>query len=137
MRSGVSAMPQPYISEADEKEAAVEDELPSLQDVMERAHEVQQRLLLAHEELAETELTRTAGDGLVAVTIRGNGAVAKVVFDQAAIDQGDAESLATLTLAAIQRAQDAVKSLGTEKMALVAEGFGGALGESARDYPRR
>lgn len=105
------------------------DELPSLQDVMERAREVQERLALAHAELAEAELTGTAGGGLVTVTIRGNGEVAKVVFSQAAVDEGDAESLAAMTLTAIRRAQDAVKSLGTEKMALVTDGFGAALGD--------
>jgi DNA-binding YbaB/EbfC family protein len=100
-------------------------------DLARHAQEIQQQLLLARAELAETELTGTAGGGLVTVTMRGDGEVTRVVFDQAAVDEGDAESLARLTLAAMRHATDAVKSLTTERMAAVSAGFQAALGSEA------
>jgi nucleoid-associated protein EbfC len=95
----------------------------TFQDVIRQAQDVRERLILAHAELAETEVTGTAGGGLVTVTMRGNGEVTRVVFDQAAIDEGDAGSLAALTLTALRQAADAIKSLTTEKMAKVSGGI--------------
>ncbi len=87
--------------------------------------------MLARTELAETEVTGTAGGGLVTVTMRGDGEVTRVAIDQAAVDEGDAESLAALTLAAICHAIDAVKSLTTEKMGAISGVLEAALGAEA------
>jgi nucleoid-associated protein EbfC len=120
------------------KEPAVAGNPPAAQNVINQAqnvikqmHNMQQQLVLMWAELAETEVTGTADEGLVTVTMRGNGEVTRVVFDQAAIDEGDAGSLAALTLTAIRRAADAVKSLTTEKMAKVTAGLKAALGIEA------
>jgi len=106
----------------------------NLRDLAKQAQEMRQRLLLAQAELAETEVTGTSGGGLVTVTMRGDGEVTRVAFDQAAVDQGDAGSLAALTLAAIRHATDALKSLTTEKMAAVAAGIQAARGAEAATY---
>jgi DNA-binding YbaB/EbfC family protein len=95
--------------------------IPDAGNLAGQMQETQQRLAFAQAELAETELTGTAGGGLVKVTMRGNGEVTRVVFDPAVFDVNDAESLGTLTLAAISQAADAVRSVATEKvMAAVA-----------------
>ncbi len=69
----------------------------TLRDLAKQAQEMRERLVLAQAELAEMEVTGSAGGGLVTVTMRGDGEVTRVAFDQAAVDRGDAESLAALT----------------------------------------
>jgi DNA-binding YbaB/EbfC family protein len=95
----------------------------TFQDLMRHAQEMQHELVLAQTELAETEVTGTAGGGLVTVIMRGDGEVTRVAFDQAAVDQGDADALAALTFTAIRNATDTIKSIAADKMASVREGF--------------
>jgi DNA-binding YbaB/EbfC family protein len=95
-------------------------------DLLEKTQELQRRFVLAQADLAETELAGTAGAGMVTVTMRGDGVVTRVAFDQAVFDEGDAASLGALTLAAIRQAADAVKAVTEEKMAAVSAGLGGA-----------
>jgi nucleoid-associated protein EbfC len=96
---------------------------PDLGDLVSQLKETQQRLVLAQAELAETELTRTAGGGLVSVTMRGNGEVTRVAFDPAVFDESDADSLGALTLAAISQATDAVKAVAAEKVTEASAGL--------------
>ena len=109
-------------------EVVVAGDSLSLRDLMQQAQEMKEQLIYAHGELAEAEVTGTAGGGLVTVTMRGDGEVTRVTFDQAAVDEGDAESLARLTLTAIRHATDAIKSLTTEKMAAVSGDIRAAMG---------
>ena len=95
---------------------------------MKQAQETQERLAVAQAELADTELTGTSIDGLVSVTMTGSGDVTRVVIDQAAIDEGDAESLAELTLTAIRNTTDAIKSLTSEKIKAASENLTVTLG---------
>jgi hypothetical protein len=108
----------------------------TLRDMMQRAQEMQQQLVHAQSELSQTEVTGTAGGGLVTVTMSGMGVVNSVRFDQAAVDQGDAEALAALTLTALRHATDAVKSLTEKKMGVAAGGLDNGPG-GPRTPPRR
>ena len=109
-------------------------ERTTLQDLAKQTHDLRQRLVLVQAELAETEVTGSADGGLVTVTMRGSGEVTRVAFDQAALDQGDAESLAALTLTAICRATDALKSLTADKMAALAAGMEAAMDTRGATY---
>ena len=100
----------------------------TFQDLMRHAQEMQHELVLAQTELAETEVTGTAGGGLVTVIMRVDGEVTRVAIDQAAVDEGDAEALAALTLTAIRHAIDAAKSVATERVATITSGVEDALG---------
>jgi DNA-binding YbaB/EbfC family protein len=100
----------------------------SLRDLMQQAQDMRQQLVAAQTELSEIEMTGTAGGGLVTVTVRGDGEVTHVAFDQAAVDDGDAESLARLTMTALRHATDAVKSHTTERMGMVSSDIRAALG---------
>ncbi len=101
-------------------------------DLVEQTQELQRRFALAQADLAETELAGTAGAGLVTVTMRGDGVVTRVAFDPAVFDDGDAESLAALTLAAISQATERVRAVTEEKMAAVSAGLSGTAGLTAR-----
>jgi nucleoid-associated protein EbfC len=110
----------------------VADTPDTYRDLLDQTRELQRRVNLAQADLMETELSGTAGGGLVTVTMTGDGTVTRVAFDQAVFDEGDAESLGGLTLAAIGQAHEAVRALAADKVAAVSEGFGGGLGIGKR-----
>src|SRR5258705_4485588 len=91
----------------------------NLRDLLNRAQEMQEHLLHAQSELAHTEVTGTAGGGMVTVKMLGTGEVSSVRFDQAALDERDPEALAALTLAALRNATDAVKAITEQHMGTV------------------
>jgi DNA-binding protein, YbaB/EbfC family len=97
---------------------------PNLQQMMKQAQKMQQQLAAAQAELAQTELTGTAGGGLVTVTITGAGEVRAVKIDPKAVDPEDVETLEDLVLAAVRSAHDEVRKLTEEKMGPVAGGLG-------------
>ena len=101
---------------------------PNLQQLMKQAQKMQQQLADAQAELAEAEVTGTAGGGLVTVTMRGSGDVLTVKIDPKAVDPDDIETLEDLVLAALHTASDAVKQLTEEKMGPLSSGLGGLGG---------
>jgi nucleoid-associated protein EbfC len=101
---------------------------PNLQQLMKQAQMMQQQLADAQAELAEAEVTGTAGGGLVTVTMRGSGEVLSVKIDPKAVDPDDIETLEDLVLAALHTASDAVKELAEEKMGPLTSGLGGLGG---------
>ncbi|WP_249714840.1 YbaB/EbfC family nucleoid-associated protein [Rhizomonospora bruguierae] len=96
-----------------------------MQQLMKQAQKMQQQIAQAQTELAEAELTGTAGGGLVTVTVAGSGEVKSVKIDPKAVDPEDVETLEDLVLAAIHNAADEAKRLTEEKMGPVAGGMGG------------
>jgi DNA-binding YbaB/EbfC family protein len=113
----------------------VTGEPPNLRYLAGQVKEMGERLALVKAELAETEVTGIADGGLVTVAMRGGCEVTRVAFDQAALDQGDAESLAALTRTAIRDATEAVRSLTADKMAAVSANVQAALGTGTACRP--
>ncbi|MEO3742280.1 YbaB/EbfC family nucleoid-associated protein [Plantactinospora sp. B5E13] len=99
-----------------------------MQQMMKQAQKMQQQLAAAQAELAEAELTGTAGGGLVTVTMTGAGEVKTIKIDPKAVDPEDVETLEDLVLAAVHNAHDEVRRLTEEKMGPVTGGLGGGLG---------
>jgi nucleoid-associated protein EbfC len=116
------------------------DNEQSLQEIMERVQAVQQELMSAHSDVNDTEVTGSAGGGLVTVTMRGSGEVTSVRFEQSVVDEGDAEALAALTMTALRHATDELRMIATERMAAVTNGLEGTFGAYGNDalgaYPR-
>jgi DNA-binding YbaB/EbfC family protein len=98
---------------------------PNMQQIMKQAQKMQQQVAQAQAELAEAELTGTAGGGLVTVTITGLGEFKSVKIDPKAVDPDDVETLEDLVLAAVHNANDGVRKLTEEKMGPVTGGMGG------------
>jgi DNA-binding YbaB/EbfC family protein len=96
-----------------------------MQQMLKQAQKMQQQLAAAQAELAEAELTGTAGGGLVTVTITGAGEITAVKIDPKAVDPEDVETLEDLVLAAVHNASEAVRQLTEEKMGPVTGGMGG------------
>ncbi|GIH18238.1 nucleoid-associated protein [Rugosimonospora africana] len=101
---------------------------PNLQQLMKQAQKMQQQMADAQAELADAELTGTAGGGLVTVTIKGTGEVSAVKIDPKAVDPDDVETLEDLVLAALHNASEAVRELTEQKMGPLTAGLGGMGG---------
>lgn len=98
---------------------------PNLQKLMKQAQQMQQQLAAAQAVLAETEVTGSAGGGLVTVTASGTGEFRKVTIDAKAVDPDDVETLEDLVLAAITNASEEIRKLTEQKMGPLSAGLGG------------
>ena len=105
-----------------------------MQQLLAAAQQMQQELMSAQQELADTEVEGTAGGGLVTATVNGQGELVDLTISAAAIDVTDpadtAQSVADLVLAAVRDACRAAGELQQEKMGpLAALGGPGGPGE--------
>ena len=101
---------------------------PNLQQLMKQSQKMQQDLAKAQAELAETEVTGTAGGGLVTATLSGAGEVRAVKIDPRAVDPDDVETLEDLMVAALHNAAEAQQALTEKKMGPLTSGMGGMAG---------
>ena len=101
---------------------------PNLQQLMKQAQKMQQQLADAQAELAEAEVSGTAGGGLVTVTMTAAGDFRTVKIDPKAVDPDDVDTLEDLVLAAIHNATEEARSLTEEKMGPLSSGMGGLGG---------
>ena len=84
---------------------------PNMQQLMKQAQKMQQQLAAAQEELADAEVTGTAGGGLVTATVTGTGELRRVTIDPTAVDPDDVETLQDLVVAAVRDANRAAGEL--------------------------
>jgi len=96
-----------------------------MQALMQQAAQMQAQLMAAQEELADTEVTGSAGGGLVRVTMTGSGELTAVTIDPKAVDSEDVESLQDLVVAAVRDASRQVAELASQTMGPLAGGLGG------------
>jgi len=101
---------------------------PNMQQLMKQAQKMQQQMLSAQQELAEAQVSGTAGGGLVTATVTGAGEVLSLKIDPKAVDPDDVESLEDLVVAAIRDASRAASELAEQKMGPLTQGMGGMLG---------
>jgi nucleoid-associated protein EbfC len=97
---------------------------PNMQQLMKQAQQMQQQLQQAQEELAATEITGTAGGGLVTATVLGSGELTALTIDPKAVDPDDVETLQDLVVAAVRDATRQVSEIASEKMGPLAGGLG-------------
>ncbi|WP_240742047.1 YbaB/EbfC family nucleoid-associated protein [Micromonospora zingiberis] len=96
-----------------------------MQQMLKQAQKMQQQIAKAQAELAEAEVTGTAGGGLVTATVSGAGEVKSIKIDPKAVDPDDVETLEDLVVAALHNAAQAAQELTEQKMGPVAGGMGG------------
>ena len=75
-----------------------------IQELFEKAQQLQKQMQDAQERLAHKEVVGTAGGGMVTVTANGKGEVLKVQIDKQAVDPRDVPMLEDLVLAAVNSA---------------------------------
>ena len=76
-------------------------------------------------ELAEKEITTTAGGGAIEVTINGNKEITKLVIDKDVVDPDDVEMLQDLVMAAVNEAIRQIEDLSESEMNKITGGLGG------------
>ena len=76
-------------------------------------------------ELAERELTTTAGGGAIEVTVNGNKELTKLVIDRDVVDPDDVEMLQDLVMAVVNEALRQMDELVESEMNKITGGFGG------------
>jgi DNA-binding YbaB/EbfC family protein len=96
-----------------------------MQQLMKQAQKMQQQMEAAQAELAATEVTGSAGGGLVTATVSGTGELKSLTIDPKAVDPDDTETLADLVVAAVRAANEQVQELAQKKMGPLAGGLGG------------
>ncbi len=96
----------------------------NMQQIMKQAQAMQRKLQEAQEQLAEEEVTGTAGGGMVEVTLKGNKTPVAVSINPDAVDPDDVEMLEDLVLAALQDAMTQAEELSNELLGPLA-GAGG------------
>lgn len=92
-----------------------------------QAQQMQEKLLAAQEEIAATEVTGSAGNGLVTVTGKGTGEVTAVTIDPKVVDPDDVDTLQDLVLGALSDLASKRDALTSDKMGPLAGGLGGGL----------
>ncbi len=100
-------------------------ELPSMQQLLQQASQMQQQLMSAQEELARERVVGDAGGGLVSATVTGAGELVDLRIDPLAVDPAETETLADLVLAAVRAATGRAAALQAARLGPLAQGFGG------------
>ena len=74
--------------------------MKDLGNLMKQAQAMQAKLQDAQARLAESEVDGAAGGGLVRVTLKGTGELARVIIEETLVNPGDGEIIADLVVAA-------------------------------------
>ena len=98
---------------------------PNMQQLMKQAQKMQQQMMEAQAKLAETEVSGSAGGGLVTAVVTGSGELVSLKIDPKAVDVEDVESLEDLVVAAVRDASSNAQDLQQQTMGPLAGGLGG------------
>jgi nucleoid-associated protein EbfC len=96
--------------------------------LLQQAQQMQQQVMDAQAQLAETTVDGTVADGLVTVTVNGTGDLVGVKIRRGSFDPDDTEDLEDRIVAAYRDARGKADALASEKLGPLAGGLGG--GES-------
>ena len=90
--------------------------MKNLGEMMKQAQEMQAKMAEMQEQLSATEVTGSAGGGMVRVTMTGKNEARKLKIDPALINSAEAEVLEDLIVAAINDARVKAEAAASEKM---------------------
>src|SRR5690606_39049281 len=98
---------------------------PDMSQLLQQAQQMQQQLMSAQQELAETEVKGTAGGGMVTATVNGVGELRALDIKREVVDPDDVETLADLIVAAVHDATANAQALQARKLGPMANMLGG------------
>jgi DNA-binding YbaB/EbfC family protein len=98
--------------------------------LLEQAQAMQQKMVAAQQELAETEVDGTVADGLVTVTVNGTGELVKVKIRADSFDPSDTEDLEDLIVAAYRDARARSDALAADAFGPLTGGLGSLGGDT-------
>lgn len=97
--------------------------MKGLGDLMKQAQEMQANMQKLQEDLAKSEVTGSAGAGLVSVVMTGRHDVKRVAIDQSLMSE-DKEMLEDLLAAAVNDAVRKIETQNRDQMAKMTAGMG-------------
>ena len=97
----------------------------NMQKQLKQLQAMQAEMERTQEELAQREITTTAGGGAIEVTINGNKEITKLTIDKDVVDPDDIEMLQDLIMAAVNEAIRQMQELTESEMNKITGGFGG------------
>lgn len=105
------------------------------QQIMRQVQQMQAAMAQAQAEIAATEVSGSAGGGMVTATVTGSGDLKGIKIDPAAVDPEDVEMLEDLVVAAVAEARRAADALSQEKMGAITGGLGSLMGGMGLNMP--
>ena len=99
----------------------------NMNNLMKQAQRMQRQMEEAQKELEESEITASAGGGVVEVTVSGKHEITKVKIAEEVVDPDDIETLEDLIMAAANEALRQIDEASQQTMAKFTGGFGGSL----------
>jgi hypothetical protein len=102
--------------------------MKDLNSIMKQAQAMQQKLAEAQARLAELEIEGTSGGGMVKLTLKGSGELARVDIDESLMAPGEGEVVADLIVAAHADAKRRLDAEQAEVMRQAAGPFAGMPG---------
>ena len=88
----------------------------NMQQLMRQAQKMQEDMMAAKEQLAETEVTGTSGGGMVEITMNSKKKLSAVTIKPEACDPEDVEMLEDLIIAAFNDANEKAEAESQAKM---------------------
>ncbi|MBO0853650.1 MAG: YbaB/EbfC family nucleoid-associated protein [Nocardia sp.] len=99
-----------------------------MQALLAQAQQMQQAVMAAQSEIAETDVEGEAGGGLVKVVIKASGEVQSLRIDPKVVDPEDVETLQDLVVGAINDAMANAQEMAAQKLGPLTGGLGGEGG---------
>ena len=96
--------------------------------LLQQAQQMQEQVASAQQELAQTTVDGTVGDGLVTVTVNGTGELVGVKIRRDSFDPSEPEDLEDLIVAAYRDARAKSEALAGDSLGPLTEGLGGGGG---------
>ena len=96
----------------------------NMANLMKQAQRMQRQMEEAQAKLEETEVTGTAGGGVVEVTVTGSKEITKVHINPEAVDPDDVEMLEDLVMAATNEALHKIDEITAASMPKMPGGLG-------------
>ncbi|MCR5429974.1 MAG: YbaB/EbfC family nucleoid-associated protein [Eubacterium sp.] len=94
-------------------------------NLMKQAQKMQKQMEEAQENLEASEMTASAGGGVVEVTVSGNKEIKNIKIDPDVVDPEDVETLEDLITAAVNEAIRKMEEQTQEEMSKITGGMGG------------
>ncbi|MBA2317993.1 MAG: YbaB/EbfC family nucleoid-associated protein [Euzebyales bacterium] len=98
--------------------------MANFNQMMKQAQALQRKMAAATEELAEREVTGSAGGGMVTATATGTGVLKQVKIAPEVVDPDEVEMLEDMVTAAITEALRSAKALEEDTMGELTGGLG-------------
>ena len=95
-----------------------------MNQMLQQAQALQRKLAKAQEEIAELEVTGTAGGGTVSAVVTGTGELTSITIAPEAVDPDDVEMLQDLVVAAVNDGLRRAHELEQDKLGSLAGGLG-------------